>query len=198
MQTKSRPAALSALAKVTASSGVSPPSIQSSPVMRAPSGMALPAQPRAPPWRPRAESACAPRASRHSRRCACWRSARQSCAGDSRARACSSMASKPIAHRAPRRGDEGLAHALHVGRRHLARYMPVRTERDRRWRDRLPGILARRERTAAFPGPRGRGLASGMPDLDAELGGAVAAAMRHHPRQARPRNRPSRCRGTHG
>jgi len=39
MQTKSRPAAFSALAKLAASSGVNPPSTQSLPVMRAPSGM---------------------------------------------------------------------------------------------------------------------------------------------------------------
>ena len=39
MQTKSSPAAFSAFAKLAASSGVNPPSAQSLPVMRAPSGM---------------------------------------------------------------------------------------------------------------------------------------------------------------
>ena len=61
--------------------------------------------------------------------------------------------------------------------------MPVGAERNGRRRDRLPGILAGGKRAAALPGPRGRGLASGMPDLDAEFGRAVAAAMRHHARQ---------------
>jgi len=83
--TKSRPAALSALATATASSGVNPPSIQSLPVMRAPRGtplgtIARTALTTANGKRMRFSSV---RRTRHS---ACWRRPTGSCAGDIRGR----------------------------------------------------------------------------------------------------------------
>ncbi len=80
------------------------------------------------------------------------------------------------AHRARRGGDEGLAHPLDVRRGHFPRHVPARPERQRRWRDRLPGVLARLQGAAALPRPLRRCLAAGMGELDAEFGGAVAPA----------------------
>ena len=80
------------------------------------------------------------------------------------------------AHRARCGGDEGPAHPLDIRRGHLPRHGPARTERQRRRRDGLPGVLARLQRRAAVPRQLRRGLAAGMGELDAEFRGAVAPA----------------------
>ncbi len=87
------------------------------------------------------------------------------------------------AQRALGGGDEGLAHARHVGLGDHARRVPVLAEREWRGGDGRPRVLVRLERAAALPGPLRRALAAGMGDLDAELGGARAAALRDHARQ---------------
>ena len=77
--------------------------------------------------------------------------------------------------------DKRGAHARHFFFGHGAGQMPARTERNGRGRNGRPGILAGRQRLAAFPGPlRGR-LAAGMGKLNSELGAADAVAMRHQP-----------------
>ena len=73
--------------------------------------------------------------------------------------------------------DEAVAHALHVRRRHLARHRPIGAECNGGRSDRLPSVLSRCKRLAALPRPSRGGLASGMGELDAELRGAIAAAV---------------------
>ena len=88
-------------------------------------------------------------------------------------------------HRALRRIHERLAHPRDVIHGRHPRHMPVRAERNGRWRDRLPRVLIGRQRAAALPRPLRRSLAAGMRDLDAELGGAGAAAVGDDARQRR-------------
>src|SRR5262249_55769750 len=73
--------------------------------------------------------------------------------------------------------DEAVAHALHVRRRHLSRHRPIGAECNGGWGDRLPGVLSWCKRLAALPWPSRGGLASGMGELDAELGGTIPAAV---------------------
>src|SRR5580704_4246226 len=65
----------------------------------------------------------------------------------------------------------------HIVLGHGAWRMPAWPERQRRGRDRLPGILICRERLGAFPGTLRGGFAAGMRQLNAELGAADAPAM---------------------
>ena len=88
-------------------------------------------------------------------------------------------------HGAPGSLNEGLAYALHVVRRHLARERPIRTERNGGWSNRLPGVARPIERPAAFPRTLRRGFAPGMRQLDAELRIAVAPAVRGDARERR-------------
>ena len=173
-QMKSMPSPLSALAIATASSGVSPPSRQSLPVMRAPSGT---------PFGTTARTARAideRKAQAVLERAAVLVGA---LVGDRRHEAVRQIAVRHVqldlveadAQRALGGGDEGLAHALHVGFGHFARRVPALARGQRRRRDGLPRVLVGLERAAAFPRPLRRGLAAGMRDLDAELGGAGAA-----------------------
>ncbi len=81
-------------------------------------------------------------------------------------------------HRALGGIGEGGAYARHILFGHGARRMPARSERQRRGRDRLPGILSRRQRLGAFPWTLRRSLASGMGELDGELCRSDVPAMR--------------------
>src|SRR5262249_22041358 len=89
------------------------------------------------------------------------------------------------ADRAFGRLDEGVAHALHVRRRHLVRHRPIGAECNGGWSDRLPSVLARCKRLAALPWPARGGFAPGMGELDAELRRAIAAAVGDHARKRR-------------
>ncbi len=93
---------------------------------------------------------------------------------------CSSISSKPMRNARCAGGNEGRAHAFHVGFGDFARRVPVVAERDRRSRHGRPRIGVRRERTCALPRFLRRRLAAGMGDLDAEFGGAGAARRRDH------------------
>ena len=94
------------------------------------------------------------------------------------------MASKPKRTARSVAGDEGVADALDISRRHGARRRPAGPKRDRRRRDDLPRIGAPVPRASRLTqGRLSRSLAAGMGDLDADLGGADALAMRDHARQ---------------
>ena len=84
---------------------------------------------------------------------------------------------EPDPERPLRCHDPSVAHPVHVGSRHFAGRVPVRSEGDGRRRDGLPGILIGPERLATRPGHLRRRLASGMGELDADLRGADAPAM---------------------
>ena len=89
-------------------------------------------------------------------------------------------------HRALGGIDEGRRARARCRPRRLARHVPVR----RRTGSPTAPIVCHGsslglERPAALPGPLRRGLAAGVRDLDAELGGADAAAVRDHARQRR-------------
>jgi hypothetical protein len=87
------------------------------------------------------------------------------------------------ANRAPRRGDEGFAHARNVFVVHRAWRRPASAERYGRGRDRFPSILAGLERLASRPGRLRRSLAAGMGELNAKSSRADAPAMRDHAHQ---------------
>ena len=96
---------------------------------------------------------------------------------------CSSIESKPMRSARLAAVDEGLAHLRHVGFIHRARLRPRRAGRDRRGTDRRPRILVGLQAEPAFPRTRRGGLAARMGELDAELRGADALAMRDDARE---------------
>ena len=73
-------------------------------------------------------------------------------------------------HGPPDRIHEGAPHALDAVLVERGRNGPALVERERRRRDRLPGVLVGGEGGSSLPRPARRGLAAGMSDLDAEAG----------------------------
>jgi hypothetical protein len=80
------------------------------------------------------------------------------------------------AHRALCSPDEGLRDLVELTGGQRMRNMPALAERNGARRNRLPGILGRTERSAAFPGSMRRSLTARMCQLDPESRRAAETA----------------------